>query len=101
MYGRQWNFGYKSGYFDNIISKIKNIDENKYNDLIYYIEEAKELANYALNQLNSGKYTYEYKYVSKFGCYNNVYTLTNASELNRRYNNLYSDFSNWIGSYEM
>ena len=99
--GSQWNYGYKSGYFDNIISKIKNIDENKYNDLIYNIEEAKELANYALNQLNSGKYTYEYKYVSKFGCYNNVYTLTNASELNRRYNNLYSDFSNWIGSYEM
>lgn len=97
----QWNYGFKSGYFERLIAKIKAVDSTKYNDLVSNVESAKELATYAINQLESGKYTYEYKYVSKFGCYNNVYTLTNSSELNSRYNALYNNFSNWINSYEM
>lgn len=97
----QWNYGFKNGYFENIISKIKQVDETKYSQLVSNVESAKELATYAINQLTEGKYTYEYKYVQKFNSYNNVYTLNNASELNSRYNTLYSNFSNWISSYEM
>ena len=99
--GAQWNYGFKDDYFDNIIKKIENIDSNRYSELISNVESAENLATYAINQLTTGKYTYEYKYVSKFNNYCNVYTLNNASELNSRYNNLYYSFTNWISSYEM
>ena len=99
--GAQWNYGYKDGYFDGIISKIKSVDETKLNDLVDNVEKAKALAEKALNELNSGNYTYEYKYIEMFDSTDKVYTLNNGDELKSEMDALYNEFSNWLGSWEM
>lgn len=99
--GAQWNYGYKDGYFESIIAKIKSIDENKLSDLVANVEKAKALAEKALNELNSGNYTYEYKYVEMFDTTDKVYTLNKGEELKSEMDAIYLEFSNWLGGWEM
>ena len=99
--GAQWNYGYKDGYFDDIIAKIKAIDENAFSDLVANVEKARALAEYALGELINGNYTGKDMYVEKFDTYDTVYTLNNEEELNSRMNELYSEFSVWLGNWEM
>ena len=99
--GAQWNYGYKDGYFDGIIAKIKSIDESKLNDLVSNVEKAKSLAEKALKELNDGNYTSEYKYVEMFGKSDYVYTLNKGDELKGEMDQIYMEFSNWLGNWEM
>ncbi len=99
--GAQWNYGYKDGYFESIIAKIKSIDPENLNDLVINVEKAKALANKALKELNDGNYTSEYKYVEMFGKSDYVYTLTNGEALRGEMDQIYMEFSNWLGGWEM
>lgn len=99
--GAQWNYGYKEGYFDGIIAKIKSIDENELNDLVSNVERARALAEKALKELNEGNYTSEYKYVEMFGTSDYVYTLNNGEALKNEMQQIYNEFSIWLGSWEM
>ena len=99
--GAQWNYGYKDGYFDGIIAKIKSIDESKLNDLVANVEKAKSLSSKALNELNSGNYTYEMKYVEMFDTTDKVYTLNKGEELNAEMDQIYMEFSSWLAGWEM
>lgn len=99
--GAQWNYGYKDGYFDEMIAKIKSIDESKLNDLVTNVEKAKLLAEKALKELNDGNYTYEYKYIEMFGTTDKVYTLNNGEKLQKEMDQIYTEFSNWLASWEM
>ena len=99
--GQQWNYGYKDGYFDGIIGKIKEIDENAFSSLVANIERAEALANKAIKELDDKNYTSEYKYVEKFDTYDYVYTLTKGEDLIEELESVYQEFSNWLGSWEM
>ena len=99
--GAQYNYGYKEGYFDELISKIESIDKDKLSSLVENVREAEALANKALNELNSGNYTSEYKYLEDFDNYDYVYTLSKGEELKGEMDLLYSEFSAWISSWEM
>ena len=99
--GAQYNYGYKDGYFDSIINKIKSVDKNAFGDLVSNVEKARALSEKALNELNSGNYTSEYKYIEKFDNYDYVYTLNNADELSEEMNEIYDEFSSWLSSWEM
>lgn len=99
--GAQWNYGYKDGYFDGIIAKIKSIDESKLNDLVANVEKAKSLSSKALNELNSGNYTYEMKYVEMFDTTDKVYTLNKGEELNAEMDQIYMEFSSWLAGWKM
>ncbi|MBR2024651.1 MAG: hypothetical protein IKA02_02445 [Clostridia bacterium] len=99
--GAQWNYGYKDGYFDNIIKKIKSIDETKLNDLVENVEKAKALAEKALKELQDGNYTKEYKYVEMFGTSDYVYSINKGDELKNEMNEIYGEFSDWFGGWEM
>ena len=99
--GAQWNYGYVDGYFDGIIEDIKAIDENAFADLISNVEKARALAEFALGELNGGNYVGEEQYIEKFDRIDVVYTLNRADELNSRMNELYTEFSAWIGNWEL
>ena len=99
--GAQYNYGYKKGYFDSIVAKIEAIDKTAFADLVANVRKAEALANDALAELENGNYTSEYKYVEKFGKEDYVYTLTNGDKLKKRMSEVYSEFSNWLGSWEM
>ena len=99
--GAQYNYGYKDGYFDGIINEIESIDKEAFADLVSNIRRAEALSERALNELNSGNYTSEYKYLEEFDNYDYVYTLNNGKELTDEMNIIYKEFSAWLGSWEM
>ena len=99
--GAQYNYGYKDGYFDAIVKKITSVDSEAFSDLVANVNRAEALAKKALSELENGNYTYEKQYVEKFGTEDYVYTLNAGAELKSQMNTLYSEFANWLGSWEM
>ena len=99
--GAQYNYGYKEGYFDSIVAKIESVDKTAFADLVANVRKAEALAKDALAELENKNYTSEYKYVEKFGKKDYIYTLNKGEELQRRMSEVYSEFSSWLGSWEM
>ena len=99
--GRQFNYGYKEGYFDSIIAKIESVDKTAFADLVANIRKAQALAEKALAELEAGNYTWERKYVEEFDTYDDIYTIDKGEELAAEMKLVYSEFSNWLGSWEM
>ena len=99
--GAQYNYGYKEGYFDSIVSKIEAVDKNAFSDLVSNVRRAEALAKRALSELESKNYTSEYKYIEMFGASDYVFTLINGEELSAEMQKAYTEFANWIGSWEM
>ena len=99
--GAQYNYGYKEGYFDSIVAEIEAVDKTAFADLVANVRKAESLANKALSELENKNYTSEYKYVEKFGKEDYIYTLNKGEELQARMNEVYSEFSTWLGSWEM
>ena len=99
--GAQYNYGYKEGYFDSIVAKIESVDKVAFADLVANVRKAEALAKDALAELENGNYTAEYKYVEMFGKEDFVYKLNNGAELQSRMNEVYMEFSTWLGSWEM
>lgn len=99
--GAQWNYGYKEGYFDELIGKIKKLSTTELSDLVKNVEDAKQLAADAIAELDAGHYSYTRQYVEKFGTEDDVYTLDKGAELQARMDKLYTDFSNWLGAWEL
>ena len=99
--GEQYNYGYKEGYFDSIVAEIEAVDKTAFADLVANVRKAEALANKALGELENQNYTSEYKYVEKFGKEDWVFTLNNGEELTSEMQQIYMEFSNWLGSWEM
>ena len=99
--GAQYNYGYQEGYFDSIIAKIEAVDPSAFADLVANIRKAEALAQEALAELENGNYTSEYQYVEMFGQEDYVYTLNKGDELMARMHEIYTEFANWLGSWEM
>lgn len=99
--GSQFNYGYRDGYFDGIVSKIESVDKEAFSDLVANVRSAQALAQSALSELENGNYTYELKYLEKFGTEDYVFTLNAGDELTSQMDLLYYAFSNWLGSWEM
>ena len=99
--GAQFNYGYKEDYFDSIVAKIEAVDKTAFSDLVANVRKAEALAKKALAELESKNYTSEYKYVEMFGTEDYVFTLNKGAELSKEMNAVYTEFSNWLGSWEM
>ena len=99
--GAQWNYGYKEGYFDNLIAAVRAVDATAYEDLVQNIEAAKVLSEKALGELMAGNYTSEYKYVEEFGTYDDIYTINKGEELMAEWTAIYTFFSDWLGAWEL
>ena len=99
--GAQYNYGYKEGYFDSIVAEIEAVDKTAFADLVANVRKAESLANKALSELENKNYTSEYKYVEKFGKEDWIFTLNKGEELALEMQQVYMEFSNWLGSWEM
>ena len=99
--GEQWNYGYRTGYFDGIVEKIEAVDKTVFADLVANVRRAEALAKRALDELENGSYTYEYRYLEMFERSDYVYTLTNGDSLAAEMEAIYTEFSDWLGSWEM
>lgn len=97
----QFHYGYQDGYFDSIVATVESVDKTAFADLVANIRKAEALATDALAELENENYTREYQYVERFGQEDYIYTLNNGDALIRRMNDIYAEFSNWLGSWEM
>jgi hypothetical protein len=99
--GKQWNYGYKDGYFDSIVAKIEKLDPEAFSDLVGIVRRAEALAKRGIEELDAKNYTSEYKYIEKFDTNDYVYTLTNGKELTSSMQTEFLAFSSWLSSWEM
>ena len=98
--GAQWNYGYQDGYFDNFIKEINKISETGFETLIEIINKCKQVAEYAISELEAGHYTYSLQYVEMFDTEDYIYTM-NDKTLVTKPDELYNEFSYWLTSFEM
>lgn len=99
--GAQYNYGYKEGYFDNIVAKIETVDPVAFQDLVANIRSAEALAQKAFEELKNENYTSEKKYLEQFGTEDFVYTLNIGEELQSEMQTLYYAFANWLSCWEL
>ena len=99
--GAQWNYGYQEGYFDNIVKSIEKLDAAALSSLTENVRKAEALAKKAVRELLDGNYSYEYKYVERFDREDYIYKLDLAEELSRENDELYYEFADWLGTWEM
>jgi len=95
----QYNYGYKDGYFDALINRCNKLDESKLDGLISIIERSEALADLGVKALNNKEYTYEYKYVAKFGTNDYIYKLNDETSLYQSLETLLDDFNLWFTSW--
>ena len=99
--GAQFNYGFKDGYFDNIISTIKSVDETAFADLVKIIEDAESLADKAYNELKAGNCTTTEEYSDVFKDGRVQYKINIASELESEMDSVYGSFSDWLSGWEL
>ncbi len=99
--GSQFNYGYADGYFDSIISDIRRVDAEAFEELCANVEKARVLAERALAALQNGEYTAEYKHVDQFDTDDFVYTLNEGEAFVAAMDELYLEFSNWLAGWEL
>ena len=97
----QFHYGYEDGYFDGIIKNIEAVDPSAFSDLTANIRKAETLAQKALSELKNENYTSEIKYVEPLQAESLVYTLNIGEELKAEMQTIYTEFSNWLGGWEM
>ena len=95
------NYGTDPEYFNNLVKKVENIDKTAFKDLVTNIRQAEELAKKAYDKLYNGEYTYEYKYVEKFGTNDYIYTITGGDKLKNELSSVYSGFESWLAGWEL
>lgn len=99
--GSQFNYGYKNGYFDNLIGRIKAVDPTAFSELISVIERAKTLADSAYSDLKGGKYSETTEYSNLFKDGRKQYIMNSATEFSSGMDSLYSEFSAWLSGWEL
>lgn len=103
--GAQYNYGYKDDYFDSLRARVLAINPTELQGLIDIINKAEALSNDAVNALDAGikaegsvfQRVPEFSGTFNDGRYQYQYI---SSDLQARYDSLYSDFINWMALYE-
>lgn len=99
--GAQFNYGFKEGYFENIIKTVKEVDENAFKDLVSIVEKTEALADRAYKDIKDGKYSKVNEYSNAFKDGRKQYKMDNADAYETEFKKIYSDYSEWIASWEI
>ncbi len=102
--GAQFNYGYQSGYFDSLRKSVKDISETELGELLDIIDRAETLSKLAVSELqrglnNTSVYKPVVKYSEQFKESRTQYEYL-SDDLQNQYNELFSDFSEWMSSFE-
>ena len=80
-------------YFPDLIARVEAVSATELSDLVAIIEDSAAVAEYALNELRSGSYTYSEEA--------DKYTLNNDALLYEKFYEVYAAFSEWLAKYEL
>ena len=99
--GAQFNYGYKDGYFDNMIRRIEEVDADAFEALEANIRRAKAVAEKALADLKSGRYEDVAEYTGYFGDNRIQYRLLDYAAYDTELQAIFAEFSEWIAEWEL
>ncbi len=99
--GMQFNYGFKDGYFDNIIATIKSVDENAFENLVTIVEDAKSLSERAYSELKAGNYKAVSEYSDYFKDSRSQYKMDIYDELESEMTSVFRAFSSWLSEWEL
>ncbi len=99
--GAQYNYGFKSDYFDNIVKTIESVDKTAFSELVKTVRDAEELCDKAYNELKNGGYTQTTEYSNVFKDERVQYKVNLEKELEDGMETMYSAFSNWLAEWEL
>lgn len=99
--GSQYHYGYKEGYFDSLVERIEQVDPNAFKTLTDNIRKAEALASRALEDYKNGEYTSVSEYSDIFKDGRSQYKMNNADEYNANLEEIFREFSKWLGEWEV
>jgi len=103
--GAQFNYGYKDGYFDGMITKINEVSSTDFTKVTENIKKAQNLADRALADLKAGAYaqTTEYSKIEDggFGDGRQQFKLNNQDAYQSEMQAIYKEFADWLAEWEI
>ena len=99
--GAQYNYGYKEGYFDSMISTIEEVSTTDFTTLVENIKKAKSLAERALADIKAEEYTTTTEYSGSFNDGRSQYKMNNADEYEKEMEVIYREFAEWLAEWEI
>lgn len=99
--GSQFNYGYQREYFSAIQKMLESLKVDAAAPLVENVRKAETLARKAEQELLDGNYTFEQKYVEEFGQEDYIYTLNNGESMQIEMDALYTEFADWLASWEV
>ena len=97
----QFNYGMKEGYFEDMIARIEAVDKTAFKDLTDNIKKAQELATEAREAFNKGEYEMVDEYSDSFGDGRKQYRMKDYDKYDKRLSEIYREFANWLGEWEV
>lgn len=105
--GAQFNYGYQSSFYDNMIAKIEAVDKTAFADLVNNIRQAQTFAQQVQTAIANEEYSFVPEYSTDasgslvFGDGRYQYQMNNADVYQATMNNLYKTFATWLGEWEV
>ncbi len=99
--GAQYNYGFKEGYFEGIISTIKSVDATAFAELVEIIEKADALCDKAYGELKASNCTQVSEYSGMFNDGRLQYKMNKSTELEAEMKEVFYSFSDWLANWEL
>lgn len=99
--GAQFNYGFRDGYFDNMIDRINEVDPEAFAQLTAIVERAKTLADRAYRALKNGDYYTTKEYDNVFGDGRLQYKMNDADTFAAEMKSVFASFSSWLADWEI
>lgn len=99
--GSQFNYGYKEGYFDDLVAKVESVSKTDFTALVENIRKAEELAAEVLAEIDAGNYTVTTEYSGIFGDGRTQYVMNRADEFDALMTATYQEFAAWLATWEL
>ena len=99
--GAQFNYGYREGYFDELVAKVESVSATDFTALVENIRKAEALAAEALAEIDAGNYTTTVEYSNIFGDGRAQYIMNRADELDALMTATYQEFAAWLATWEL
>ena len=99
--GAQFNYGFKDGYFDDLIRRIEEVDKTAFRDLTNNIKKAKTLAEEARDAFVNGEYETVTEYSNTFGDGRTQYRMKDHEKYDKKLSEIYKEFANWLSEWEV
>ncbi len=99
--GAQFNYGFKEGYFEELIYTVESVDKTAFSELVDIINDAKALSEKGYNELIAANCTIVPEYSGAFNDGRSQYKLNLADTLESEMDAILRAFYEWLSSWEI